>query len=108
MLDQQQTSLARGGVWERHLEAWRSSGQSQRAYCEGAGLKYSRFLYWRRKLEEQAGERGAGTGSRFVPVAWGGGSAGGGLRVVLPNGVELRGIDAENLTLVAQLLARLS
>ncbi|MDZ7751530.1 MAG: IS66 family insertion sequence element accessory protein TnpB [Gammaproteobacteria bacterium] len=106
MLDQQ-TSL-RQEDWRQHFEAWRSSGQSQRAYCESAGLKYSRFCYWRRKLEGEPGQGGAGAASRFVPVALGGTGGTAGLRVVLPNGAELQGIDADNLALVGQLLARLS
>lgn len=46
--------------------------------------------------------------SLFVPVAWGAVGGAGALRVVLPNGVELHGIDADNLALVGQLLAHLS
>jgi hypothetical protein len=37
-----------------------------------------------------------------MPAAWGG------LSLVLPNGIELRGIEAANLDIVLRLLGRLS
>jgi hypothetical protein len=43
--------------------------------------------------------------SGFVPVV--AASAGGGLSVHLPNGIELRGVSERNLHVVEQLLARL-
>ena len=39
--------------WARHVEGWRRSGLSQRAYCMRHGLRLKSFCYWRRK--ERAG-----------------------------------------------------
>ena len=36
--------------WSRHVEAWRRSGQTQRAYCKQHKLKSHNLSYWHRKL----------------------------------------------------------
>lgn len=41
--------------WERRIRGWEASGLSQRAYCERAGLKWSNFDYWRRRIKTVAG-----------------------------------------------------
>ena len=33
-------------------EEWKQSGLSVQQYCEDAGLKESRFYYWRSKLKQ--------------------------------------------------------
>jgi len=35
--------------WKQHVEAWRSSGLSRRAYCLEHGLTAKTFSYWCRK-----------------------------------------------------------
>ena len=37
--------------WRRHVDAWRGSGLSQKAYCERHGLVYGTMNYWKRKLQ---------------------------------------------------------
>ena len=51
--------------WAQHIEAWKSSGLSQRAYCAREGIAVSTLQWWCRRL------RGSGPGDapRFVPVA---------------------------------------
>lgn len=39
------------GYWRAHLEAWRKSGLSKRAYCTKNNLAYSSFMAWRREIE---------------------------------------------------------
>jgi hypothetical protein len=36
--------------WAGHIEAWRASGLSQRAYCAQANIKWPTFNYWRQQL----------------------------------------------------------
>jgi len=51
--------------WTQHIEVWKSSGLSQRAYCEREGIAVSTLQWWCRRL------RGSGHSDapRFVPVA---------------------------------------
>ena len=102
------TSDARAAYWREQIEAWRRCGQSQQAYCQANDLSYPRFIYWRRKLTgaDAGGERRRS--SAFVPVAWPVPRASAELSLVLPSGLELRGITAENLSVVEQLLSALS
>ena len=36
--------------WRQHLEAWKASGQTQRAYCQSQGLTTHRFTYWKTRF----------------------------------------------------------
>ena len=100
---------SRYSFWQQQVRAWQASGQSQRAFCRGNDLNYARFGYWARKLR-QASEPPASQPpkSGFVPVALKPSSAVSGLHLVLPDGLEIRGINDNNLSLVQQLLGTLS
>jgi hypothetical protein len=102
------TRESRADCWRAHVETWRSGGQSQKAYCQANALSYSSFLYWRRRFQQDREPPGSGARPGFVPVAYTMAESGEGLRVVLPSGVELRGITADNLSVVEQLLSRWS
>lgn len=85
--------------WARHVQTWAAGGLSQAEYCRREGLRYSRFLYWRRKL-------GSGGGMRLVRVPTGGAAAGICVRVG-EYGVEIReGFSAATLAEVVQVLRR--
>jgi hypothetical protein len=101
------TSGARADYWRQHIEAWQSSGQSQQGYCKAKDLNYGRFVYWRRKFREATTRRQRRTSSDFVPVTCQPPAPTIGLCVVLPSGLELRGISADNVGLVRQLLSSL-
>ena len=45
--------------WSAQLAAWRSSGLSQRAFCERRGINQSTFSKWRRRLAKEAACRTA-------------------------------------------------
>jgi hypothetical protein len=92
--------------WESQIEAWRDSGVSQAEYCKANNLRYSRFLYWRRKLEQANPEQGGIASSGFARVAVPGARAD--LSIALPGGQVIHGITADNLSVVQQLLAQLS
>ena len=91
--------------WQPHIAAWQQSGLTQKAYCEQQELRYSTFGYWIRKLrratEPTARERPSG----FVPVIPATVQP---TDLSLPNGLEIRGIEANNLCLVRDLLGMLA
>lgn len=39
------------GFWRKHVEAWKKSGLSKRAYCAENNLAYSSFMAWLREIE---------------------------------------------------------
>ena len=49
--------------WKQHLERWRSSNVTQKAFCLENGLKAHQFTYWKKRFVEI--ESG---GIQFVPV----------------------------------------
>ena len=85
-------------------EAWQQSGLTQKAYCEQQELRYSTFGYWVRKLRRVAEPTARERPSGFVPVIPGAVQPTG-LTLSLPNGLEIRGIEVQNLPVVKQLLA---
>ncbi len=101
-------SASLASYWKQQIEAWRASKQSQQAFCQAHDLNYHRFGYWRRKFLEQADEGQRQSGPDFVPVTYAAQAEAGGLSLVLPNGLVLQGIAADNLPVVYQLLSRLS
>ena len=101
------TSEALTTYWREQIEAWQASGESQQAFCQQHELSYHRFTYWRRKLADQAVERQR-MQSALVPVRHQPTSSETTLSLVLPSGIELRGIGLDNLAVVRQLLGRLS
>jgi hypothetical protein len=51
--------------WSEHIEDWKSSGLSQRAYCAREGIAVSTLQWWCRRVREN----GRAETPRFVPVA---------------------------------------
>lgn len=45
--------------WSAQLTAWRSSGLSQRAFCERRGINQSTFSKWRRRLAKETSNASA-------------------------------------------------
>ena len=37
--------------WEGHISKWEQSNLSQAEYCRQNGVRYSAFLYWRKRLK---------------------------------------------------------
>lgn len=99
---------ARADYWQTQIASWQASGQSQIAYCKANNLKYPRFVYWRRKFRQADETARRGGRAAFVPATYVSTKAMEGLAVMLPNGVELRGVTSDNLTVVEQLLNRWS
>ena len=104
----QATVDTRAQYWKAQIDAWQASGQSQQAFCKANDLNYPRFGYWLRKFRHQgtvAAVPRRHRASGFVPVV--AAATGSGLTVHLPNGIELRGVTEQNLSLIEQLLAYL-
>ena len=93
--------------WRPLIETWRRSGQTQKAFCRERGLRYDQFTYWRRKFAQGDADQEQRTSSALVPVTCTPAATAPGLSLVLPNGMELRGLTLDNVPVVQQLLARL-
>ena len=98
------TVLDRITFWQDHVTAWQVSDLTQKAYCEQQELRYSTFGYWVRKLRRVAEPTARERPSGFVPVIPDAVQPTG-LTLNLPNGLEIRGIEVQNLPVVKQLLA---
>jgi len=99
------------GREERHrlVQAYRSSGLTQKAFCKREGIKYYTFVSWvgRLRQEEQKGkESSRGTSFREIVVKNQptGAGAKAGLEVELPGGIIVRG---ENTSSLAELIQKL-
>ncbi|TPE44600.1 IS66 family insertion sequence element accessory protein TnpB [Maribrevibacterium harenarium] len=98
-------NIALNQTWADHIEKWRASGVSIKAFCEQEGLVYHQFSYWRQKFSPAADST---TASKLVPVALATSSPHtSDLEILLPNGVIIRGIDVTNVSLVPLLVATL-
>ena len=101
-------SEALSSYWQQQVDTWQVSDQSQQAFCKEHELSYHRFIYWRRKFECRSTENQEPPSSALVPIIYQPPSTAAGLSLVLPNGLELRGLSEDNLPLVQQLLDRLA
>ncbi len=97
--------------WAEHLDAWRASGLSQNAYCRQHGLRPNRLSYWKRKLAAPSdGDKPVACtqSPAFVPLHVSHRAVtGNGLRLLLPNGCELAGIEGQHLPIVIRLMKAL-
>lgn len=99
-------TLAR--YWQEQIRLWEQSGQSRKSYCQQYDLNYHRFGYWYQKFQRQSTPTSDSSASVFVPVRHQQSVSQPGLSIELPGGFTLRGICQENLSLVKQLVSRLS
>ncbi len=79
------TSTERQALWSGHVAEFKSSGLSQRVFCEQRGLKVSTLGYWSRRFGGKEGVRRP----RFAKVAISD-SRGGQAILCLPYGLEVR------------------
>jgi transposase-like protein len=54
--------------WAELVNEYESSGESQRGFCARRGIGQSTLRYWRRRLQESAGEAPSRGGAQFVAV----------------------------------------
>ena len=103
------STLSREQFWQHHGHQWQQSSLSKSAYCRDRGLKYHQFIYWCTRLSslEALGDQAA---ERFVPVAVAASRdslPSTGLRLTLPNGLRIDGIDAQSVAWIGSLIAQL-
>jgi hypothetical protein len=92
--------------WRQQVDNWQNSGQSQAKFCQANKLSYHRFVYWRQKFERGPGGQTKRESGGFATVDYRP-EVNGGLTLSLPNGLVLRGICADNVPVVRQLLEQL-
>jgi hypothetical protein len=64
-----QQNPERERFWRGTLAAWRTTGQSIRAFCDGRGLTEATFYFWRKELRRRDDARAARPASpTIVPV----------------------------------------
>lgn len=57
------TSENKPDFWQCHIEGWRQSTLSQKAYCSQQDLSFASFGYWRTRLNRKPETR-----AKFIPV----------------------------------------
>jgi hypothetical protein len=93
--------------WRQQVNNWKHSCQSQAKFCQANELPYHRFVYWRQKFERSSGSgRTQCASGGFATVDYRP-EVSSGLSLSLPNGLVLRGISADNVPVVCQLLEQL-
>jgi hypothetical protein len=107
--------------WQAHVEAWRESGLTQRAYCRRHELPEGHLSHWKHRLEKAQRRRSAET--QLVPIRMmeesaprtdrankrlpRGGDAGGDLALAFGNGLRLEignGFHPDTLRRVLEVL----
>jgi len=106
------SSQSKRDHWSPIINAWRDSGLSQSAFCRKNKLNRPQFTYWRAKILAKPNvechpSKGSFKTSPFVPVHALDTQSKTGLRVSLPNGVILSGIDKHNVGLLKTIVQAL-
>lgn len=80
------------------IEAWRSSGQPQQAFCTEQGITYHRFGYWHKRYREHKQSASAAVGSpAFIPLSIAGPAINAAAEIIYPDGRRLlfhQGVEA--------------
>ena len=100
------TPTPRIQYWQQQVEAWTQTELSGAQFCQAQGLVYHQFIYWRQKLLKPTRPlppTPQPTG--FAQVTHSPHLSSPGLSLLLPNGIEVHGIEAQTLSLVPALLA---
>lgn len=100
--------------WRQHIQNWRHSGQSQKAYCEAHHLKPNQFWYWQRQFngatpaDTHSSNSSAEVSSGFVPVQMDTPPRTTGLCLELPNGIRLHGLAHTSPELLQNIIQAVS
>lgn len=104
-------SQSRAEYWQQQVNAWSQTKLSGAQFCQSQGLVYHQFVYWRQKILKSAKPKKATSSTNgfsqvnyqtTIP------KTPSGLTLSLPNGIEMHGIDANNISVVQTLLERMS
>ncbi len=99
-------SLSRQVFWQRHVNQWRDSGLSKKAYARQHSLAYQQMVYWCSKDEKKVEEKKQAP-NNFVAVSVTSATVSSGLSIRLPNGITIEGIDQHSIPLVGSLVKQL-
>jgi hypothetical protein len=84
------------------IEAWRRSGQTQKAFCTGAGVSLPVFWYWLKRYREEEEQQ---AGPEFVPLRLKqDAEAPAAIEIVFPGGITVRFKDGASAAYLRQLL----
>ena len=104
---EQLQTLSRDELWNRHINQWRESGLSKKAYCEQFSLAYQQMVYWCAKSTNMKNKEKKPS-SDFVAITMKPATQSvSGLRIQLPNGTIVEGIDGHSVSLVGKLIEQL-
>ena len=90
--------------WQRHIKAWRASGETQISYCQKHGLSRHAFQYWKHIFKKRKTERFVEI-KRTAPAG-----AVGVVEIIINNPVQIRvpqGVSPEHLHMVLQAVKEL-
>jgi len=93
--------------WSDHIQAWQTSGLSQSAYCRQHDLCTQKLSYWKRKILSSPLLVPQAANSGFARIQVDEQSASNAvfeLSLQFPDGTQLLGIPADNLTLIKSLV----
>ncbi|MBC8436250.1 MAG: hypothetical protein H8D88_01655 [Bacteroidetes bacterium] len=84
-----------------HIQAWKESKQSKKAYCLENNLPYHKFLYWMNKFRRRQNP----IEQSFIPVHMDqqGASLSLELEIAYPNGVRLR-VPSDDIQFIGRLI----
>ena len=95
----------RSSYWQQQVNHWKSGGLSASKFCQANKINYHRFLYWRRKLGVNDTGRPTDTSTAGFAKVRSLAAVAEDLVLSLPSGLQLKGITADNIVVVQQLLA---
>lgn len=78
------------------IEAWKQSGQRQKAFCAESNITCHRFHYWHKRYKEQSAAGHTGTAPAFIPLSVSA-TATSAAELIYPDGKRLlfhQGVDA--------------
>ena len=90
--------------WQRHIKAWRASGETQIFYCQKHGLSRHAFQYWKHNIEKCKTDRFVEI-KRATPR-----DVGVVVEIIISTPVQIRvppGVNPEHLHLVLQAVKEL-
>lgn len=99
-------SLSRQVFWQRHINEWRDSGLSKKAYATQNSLVYQQLVYWCSKDEKKADDK-AQVSDNFVAVSMAPVHHEPRLSIRLPNGITITDIDQHSIAWVGKLVEQL-
>jgi len=92
--------------WSKHITEWKASGLTQAAYCEQQNLNLNQLIYQKSKREGKHQPKSNVLSSGFAAVTLSPARSEG-LMLTFPTGVQLSGIDTDNLILAKQIIGLL-